>query len=229
MKITVLGTGMVGQIIASKLESLQHEVWVGTREVAKTLANTENDAYGNPPFAVWYQDHSKVKLAPFAEAVGQSEGLVLNCSSGQASLKELQTIGADLLQDKVLIDIANPLDISQGMPPSLHPVNTNSLGETLQTAFPNLKVVKTLNTMNAHLMVNPSLIKGDHTVFVSGNDEGAKATTIDLLKTFGWETSNIIDLGDISTARGTEMLLPIWLRLYGALGTAEFNFHIQRG
>ena len=228
MKIGILGTGMVGQIIAAKLESLQHEVWIGTRDVAKTLANTENDAYGNPPFAAWHKDHPGVKLATFAEATAQSEGLVLNCTSGQASLSVLQIIGEDLLSDKILVDIANPLDFSQGMPPSLNPVNTNSLGETLQAAFPRLKVVKTLNTMNAHVMVNPERIKGNHSVFVSGNDEGAKATVTDLLKSFGWKTPDVIDLGDISTARGTEMLLPIWLRLYGALGTPEFNFHIQR-
>ncbi|OJJ22226.1 NADP oxidoreductase [marine bacterium AO1-C] len=228
MKIGILGTGMVGQIIAAKLESLQHEVWVGTRDVAKTLAKTENDAYGNPPFATWHQDHPEVKLTTFADATAQSEGLVLNCTSGQVSLSVLQMVGEDLLNDKILVDIANPLDFSQGMPPSLNPVNTNSLGETLQTAFPSVKVVKTLNTMNAHVMVNPGRIKGDHSVFVSGNDDVAKTTVTDLLKTFGWQASNIIDLGDISTARGTEMMLPIWLRLYGALGTPEFNFHVQK-
>ncbi len=134
----------------------------------------------------------------------------------------------DILKGKVLLDIANPLDFSNGMPPSLSPVNTDSLGEQIQRRFPNLKVVKSLNTMNTNLMVRPSLLQGDHNVFVCGNDEGAKSQVKEMLKSFGWREELIIDLGDITNSRGTEMLLPIWLRLWGALGTAEFNFYIQR-
>ncbi|MCB0847753.1 MAG: NADP oxidoreductase, partial [Bacteroidetes bacterium] len=128
----------------------------------------------------------------------------------------------------ILVDIANPLDFSQGMPPSLNPVNTDSLGEQIQAAYPELKVVKTLNTMNANIMVNPALVPGNHSVFVSGNEENAKEKVKELLQSFGWAAENIIDLGDITTARGSEMLLPIWLRLWNALGTANFNFHIQQ-
>ena len=127
-----------------------------------------------------------------------------------------------------MIDIANPLDFSQGMPPSLNPANTDSLGEQIQKRFPEVKVVKTLNTMNAYLMVNPSMVKGEHNVFVCGNDSNSKERTKEILQSFGWKDNQVIDLGDISNSRGTEMLLPIWLRLWNALGTAEFNFHIQK-
>ena len=126
-----------------------------------------------------------------------------------------------------MIDISNPLDFSQGFPPSLFVSNTESLGEQIQNRYPTLKVVKTLNTMSNPVMVNPKLIAGDHSVFVSGNDGAAKATVINLLNSFGWEEKNIIDLGDITTARGTEMILPLWVRLYGKLQTPFFNFHVN--
>ncbi|MFO0399000.1 MAG: NADPH-dependent F420 reductase, partial [Sphingobacteriia bacterium] len=120
------------------------------------------------------------------------------------------------------------LDFSQGMPPSLNPTNTDSLGEQIQRAFPDARVVKTLNTMNARIMVTPTIVKGPHNVFVCGNDAAARDSVKDLLKSFGWQADQILDLGDITAARGTEMLLPVWLRLWGTLGTADFNFHIQQ-
>lgn len=226
MKIGIFGTGMVGQAIAARLVGLGHEVMIGTRNVAETLARTAPDPMGNPPFSAWYQHNAQVKLGTFAAAAAHGE-LVFNCTSGGASLEALQLAGEANLNGKVLVDIANPLDFSQGMPPTLSVVNTDSLGEQLQAALPQVKVVKTLNTMNAYLMVNPGqLAGGDHTVFVSGDDLAAKATVIELLTSFGWQ--DIIDLGDISTARGTEMLLPIWLRLLGALQKPMFNFKIVR-
>jgi predicted dinucleotide-binding enzyme len=226
MKIGIFGTGIVGQAIAARLTGLGHEVMIGTRNVAETLARTAPDPMGNPPFSAWYEHNAQVKLGTFAAAATHGE-LVFNCTVGGASLEALQLAGEANLNGKVLVDIANPLDFSQGMPPTLSISNTDSLGEQLQAAFPQVKVVKTLNTMNAHLMVNPGqLAGGDHTVFVSGNDGAAKATVIELLTSFGWQ--DIIDLGDISTARGTEMLLPIWLRLLGALQKPMFNFKIVR-
>lgn len=126
------------------------------------------------------------------------------------------------------MDVSNPLDFSSGMPPSLSVCNTDSLGEQIQRAFPNARVVKTLNTINANVMVNPLLVAGgDHDVFVSGDDADARARVSELLKSwFGWRS--VIDLGDITTARGTEMMLPVWVRLWGALGTPMFNFKISR-
>ena len=139
----------------------------------------------------------------------------------------LELAGETNLRGKILIDVANPLDFSQGMPPTLSVSNTDSLGEQIQRGFPEAKVVKTLHTVNAYLMVDPAQLAGaDHTVFVSGDDTEAKATVAGLLRSFGW--TDIIDLGDISAARGTEMLLPIWLRLFGALQKPILNFKIVR-
>ena len=225
MKIAVLGTGMVGQALAARLSGLGHDVTIGTRDPQATLARTEPDGMGNPPFSAWAADHADVRLAPFADAAAAAE-LVVNATSGAAALPALELAGADNLAGKVLIDISNPLDFSQGFPPTLFVKDTDSLGEQIQRAFPEARVVKTLNTLNANLMVNPAELGAESSVFVSGNDETAKATVIGLLHSFGH--TDVIDLGDISTARGTEMLLPVWLRLMGALGTAAFNFQIVR-
>ena len=226
MRFGILGTGVVGKTIAARLVELGHDVMVGTRDPAEMLSRTEPDTYGNPPFGVWQQERSEVKLGTFGEAAAHGE-MVVNATAGAVSLEALELAGETNLSSKILIDIANPLDFSQGMPPTLSIVNTDSLGEQIQRRFPEAKVVKTLHTMNAYLMVDPAqLAQTDHTVFVSGDDAEAKASVIELLRTFGW--TDIIDLGDISTARGTEMLLPIWLRLFGALQKPIFNFKIVR-
>lgn len=225
MKIAVLGTGMVGRAIAARLDELGHAVIVGTRDPAATLARTEADGMGNAPYAAWAATHTGIALATFTEAATSAEVLV-NASNGAVTLDVLTLAGADNLADKVLLDIANPLDFSQGMPPTLFVKDTDSLAEQIQRTFPELRVVKTLNTLNADLMVHPTALPETTSVFVSGNDADAKKTATTLLEEFGH--TDIIDLGDITTARGTEMLLPIWLRLMGALGTATFNFKIVR-
>jgi predicted dinucleotide-binding enzyme len=225
MKIAVLGTGMVGQTIAARLAGLGHEVTVGTRDPQGTLARTEPDGMGNPAYPVWAAAHPEVRLATFADAAAGAE-LVVNATSGHGALPALEAAGADNLAGKVLLDISNPLDFSGGFPPTLFVKDTDSLGEQVQRAFPDALVVKTLNTLNADLMVDPASLGEASSVFVSGNDETAKATVTELLTSFGH--TDVIDLGDISTARGTEMLLPVWLRLMGALGTAAFNFRIVR-
>lgn len=227
MKIGIIGTGMVGQILGARLSSDRHDVMIGTRSPADTLSRTGPDGYGNPPFAVWRKEHPNVKLGTFAEAATHGE-VVLNATSGGGSLPALTAAGVKNLEGKILIDISNPLDFSKGMPPFLSVCNTDSLGEQIQRALPAVKVVKTLNTVNAHVMVNPqALAGGDHHLFVSGNDAGAKAEVTRLLEVwFGWK--NIIDLGDITTARGTEMMLPVWVRLWGALKTPMFNFKVVR-
>lgn len=225
-KIAVLGTGTVGRTFAERLTSLGYTVTMGTRNVAETLAKTEPDTYGNPALSTWLNDHETIGLATFADATQQAS-VLFNCTKGDASVDVLRLAGADNLAGKLLIDVANPLDFSNGFPPSLSVCNTNSLAEEIQRAFPSVRVVKTLNTMTAHLMVNPASLPGDHTVFVSGNDGQAKQETADLLTAFGWKQTNIIDLGDLTTARATEMLLPVWLRLYGVLKTPMFNFHVN--
>jgi 8-hydroxy-5-deazaflavin:NADPH oxidoreductase len=226
MRIAVLGSGMVGRTIAARLDQLGNDVTLGTRDPAATLARTEPDGMGNPGFATWASVHLGVTVSTFDEAAAAAE-LVVNATSGVASLEVLEAAGAENLAGKVLLDVANPLDFSQGMPPTLSVKDTDSLAEQIQRAFPAARVVKSLNTMTANLMVDPEqLAGGDHTVFVSGDDAEAKQTVTELLQSFGH--SDVLDLGDLSTARGAEMLLPVWLRLYGALGTPVFNFKVVR-
>lgn len=215
MKIGVLGTGMVGEAIGTKLIQLGHEVKMGSR-----TANNEKAA-------AWVkQSGTKATQGTFAAAAAFGE-VLFNCTSGGASLEALGQAGTENLKGKVLIDIANSLDFSRGMPPSLLVCNTDSLGEQIQRAFPEAKVVKSLNTMNCNLMVNPGLLKEDHLVFVSGNDAAAKATVTMILKDwFGWKS--VIDLGDITTARGVEMVLPLWVSLMGTLQTPVFNFKLVK-
>jgi predicted dinucleotide-binding enzyme len=225
MRIAVLGTGMVGREIAGRLDGLGHQVTVGTRDVATTLARQDagNDGV---VYATWAGEHSGVALATYADAAADAE-LVVNATQGGASLAALAAAGRDNLAGKVLLDTANPLDFSRGMPPTLSVVNDDSLGERIQREFPEAKVVKSLNTLTAELMVHPQrLADGQHSVFVSGDDAAAKKTVTELLTSFGH--TDVIDLGDISTARGTEMLLPIWLRLWGALGTPMLNVKVVR-
>ena len=216
MKIGILGTGMVGDTIGTKLIQLGHDVKMGSRTATNEKA------------AAWVQKNgSHASQGTFAEAAAFGE-IVFNCTHGVASLQALNLAGATNLNNKILIDIANALDFSHGMPPSLAVCNTDSLGEQIQRAFPSVKVVKTLNTMNCVLMVNPgSLANGDHNIFISGNDAGAKTKVTEILREwFGWKS--IIDLGDITTARATEMLLPIWVSLMGKYQSPNFNFKIIR-
>lgn len=223
MKIAVLGTGMVGRSHAKKLTSLGHEVVVGTHDIEKTLAQDKPDSMGNPSFSVWYKDHENIKLVTFAAAAEFGE-IVVNALKGDASIEILTSV-KDSLSGKILIDISNPLDFSKGFPPSLSVCNTDSLGEQIQAALPETKIVKTCNTTAAPIQVNPQIVaNADHHMFVCGNDADAKVKVTEILKSYGWV--NIIDMGDITNARGTEMLLPIWTRLFGVLKTPMFNFKI---
>ena len=217
MRVAVLGTGGVGQTLAAKMAALGHEVMIGTRDVQAALDRAEA-GWGAMVLSEWHAEHPDVKLGTFADAAAHAE-VVFNATAGMASLDALEAAGAKNLDGKILIDVANPLDFSKGMPPTLSVCNTDSLGEQIQRAFPGAKVVKTLNTVNSNVMVDPSLVDGgDHHVFVSGNDEGAKAEVTRILKEwFGWK--NVLDLGDITSARGAEMLLSLWLRLSMTLQT----------
>ncbi len=226
MKIGMLGTGAVAQALTARLLALDHDVVMGTRDPERTLARTAPDVFGNPPLRIWLESHQAVRLATYADAAGHGE-LVVNATHGGASLDALRLAGEANLDGKLLLDVANPLDFSRGFPPSLLVKDTDSLGEQIQRAFPRARVVKALNTTNARVMVDPGQVAGgQHTVFVCGNDAGAKATVIALLQTFGWQ--DVLDLGDITAARGTEMMLPVWLRLMATLQTPMFNFRIAR-
>ena len=227
MKIGIFGTGVVGQTIAAALAAKGHTVMIGTRDPKATLGRDTGNAFSSTPFKAWHAANPGIQLGTFADAARFGDALV-NATSGDGALPALQAAGADALGDKIMLDISNPLDFSRGMPPSLSVCNTDSLGEQLQRAFPRLRVVKTLNTTNAMVMVNPAAVAGgDHSMFVCGNDADAKTKVKGWLgEWFGWR--DVIDLGDITTSRGTEMLLPIWVRLWGALGTPMFNFKIAR-
>ena len=221
MVVAVLGTGMVGQAHAERMAELGHEVTIGTRSVKKALARMEPGRM-TEPFGVWAKKHKTVKVAAFSDAARHSE-LIINALSGQAALKVLKSLRSELA-GKVLVDISNPLDFSSGEL-KLFFVNDDSLGEQIQKALPATYVVKAFNTMNATVQVNPkSVASGDHHLFVAGNDKKAKAEVAKLAKSYGWK--NIVDLGDIKSARGMEMILPIWVNLFGIMGTAQFNFKI---
>jgi 8-hydroxy-5-deazaflavin:NADPH oxidoreductase len=228
MNIAVFGTGMVARAIGPALASQGHSVIYGTRNPADTLTRTAPGPFGGPPFSEWHKTQPDALLGTFADAA-EHAALIVNATSGSGSLPALEQAGQHRLDGKILIDIANPLDFSNGFPPSLSVCNTDSLAERIQRAYPGLKVVKALNTLTAALMVNPAALSGDHVIFMSGNDAAAKVQVASLLQqAFGWKAHNIIDLGDVSTARGTEMLLPLWVRLYASLQTPMFNFSLVR-
>ena len=226
MRTAILGTGIVGRTLAVKLLELGHIVSIGTRDVDKTLSDDTPDRYENLTFKEWVDKNSQAELQTFADAAKEAD-VLFNCTSGMVSLSALELAGTSNMNGKLLIDVANPLDFSNGMPPSLSIVNTDSLGEQIQKKFSEVRVVKALNTLNAYLMVNPEILKGEHNLFICGNDAEAKLKTMDILTSFGWNADQIIDLGDISNSRATEMLLPLWIRLFQKFGTGEFNFHIQ--
>ena len=215
MKIAILGTGMVGIAIGTKLVEKGHQVMMGSRKA------------GNEKAVVWVKSNGKDASQGTFNDAAKFGTLVFNCTSGMASIEALKMAGAENLKGKILVDVSNPLDFSNGMPPTLTVCNTDSLGEQIQNAFPDTMVVKTLNTINCNIMVNATLVPGDHDVFVSGNDANAKSKVKEILQTdFGW--NSIVDLGDITTARGTEMMLPLWIRLWGVFQSPNFNFKIVR-
>jgi predicted dinucleotide-binding enzyme len=214
MRVGILGTGDVGGRLGTKLVSLGNDVRMGSRSAP------------NPKAASWAKANGpKASAGTFADAAKFGE-VVFNCTAGSVSLEALRLAGADNLGGKVLVDVANALDFSKGMPPTLTVCNTDSLGEQIQRAFPDAKVVKALNTMSNEVMVNPSLVPGEGDTFVCGNDPQAKAKVVEILRAFGWKSP--IDLGDITAARGLEMMVPVWVRLMGTLQTRHFNFKIAR-
>lgn len=227
MNIAVLGTGMVGRALAAKLAQVGHDVVIGTRDVDATLARTAPGAMGTEPFATWQQTHPEIGLRTFPEA-GAHADVILNAVAGIESMTALHAVGADTMAGKVLLDLAIPLDLSNGMPPTLTVANTDSLGEQIQAAFPDTKVVKSLHTVYFEVMIEPGRVPGEHSIFVAGNDADAKGTVADILQQFGWPASSIIDLGDITASRATEMYSRLFFALYGQFGTFDFNINVVR-
>lgn len=211
MLIAVLGTGTVGRSMAARLAELGHDVRLGTRDPAATRARED------------WSDVPDVQLGEFADATSGAD-LVIHAGNGLAALDLLASAGD--LAGKVLVDISNPLDFSAGFPPTLSVMGTDSLAEQIQRAFPQARVVKTLNTVTAGLMVHPEKLPDATSIFVSGDDADAKTVVTALLAELGHR--DVIDLGGIETARGPEMWMPLWLRLMGAFGTADFNLRIVR-
>jgi predicted dinucleotide-binding enzyme len=212
MKIAVLGTGMVGEAIATKLVQLGHHVCMGSR------------TKGNEKAVAWTTTAGTgASEGNFTDAVAGAE-IVFVCLKGEITLDVLRSIGPAAFANKIVVDVSNPLDFSRGMPPSLLICNTNSLGEEVQKALPEARVVKTLNIVNCEVMVDPTKTGGPVTMLMCGNDATAKQTVAELLRTIGW--LEIIDLGGIAAARGTEMMMPVWLSLWGVLGTAHFGFKL---
>lgn len=215
MKIAVLGTGIVGTTLGTKLVERGHEVMMGSR------------TRGNGKAKLWSETTGPgASHGTFAEAAEFGE-VILNCTAGIGTLEALRSAGAGNLSGKILIDVANPLDFSRGMPPTLTVCNTDSLGEQVQRAFPEARVVKALNTMNCGVMVDPGRVPGEHHLFLCGDDPAAKRQVGEwLMEWFGWTPAAVIDLGDISASRGTEMVLPLWIRIMMARQSADFNFHV---
>lgn len=214
MKIGILGTGVVGETIGSKLVALGHEVKLGGR----APTNDKGSAWAAKVGA-------RGSYGTFSEAAAFGE-LVIHCTKGETAVDVIRA-AKDSLKGKILIDVSNPLDFSQGFPPTLFVSGNDSLAERIQREVPDTKVVKALNTVNCEVMVDPARIGADTDVFVSGNDAEAKARVTGFLREqFGWKT--VIDLGDLTTARGTESYLLLWVRLYGALGTPDFNVKLVR-
>ena len=212
MKMGVLGSGMVAQALSARLAELGHNVVIGTRDPYKLKG--------------WQSSNQRVLIGSFAETARHGD-MIINATNGSGSLNALGLAGEENLAGKILVDVSNPLDFSSGFPPSLSVFGADSLAEQIQRAFPMARVVKTLNTVNARVMTHPlEVANGDHHVFISANDPDAKAQVADLLRSFGW--IHIFDLGDLSTARGTEAYVMLWVRLYGSLNTGMINIKIMK-
>ena len=212
MKAAVLGTGVVGDSIGTKLVQLGHRTKMGSRTATNEKA------------AAWVKKNGEsASQGTFADAAAFGE-IVFLCTKGEGTLEAVRGAGAANLKGKVVVDITNPLDFSHGMPPSLLLCNTTSLGEELQKALPDALVVKTLNTVNCEVMVNPRKTGGDPTMFMCGNSAEAKAKVRALLQEFGWK--DILDVGDIKSSRGLEMVLPLWVQTYMATGNGYFGFKV---
>lgn len=227
MRIGILGTGVVGRTLAAALDE-RHDVAIGTRDPAAAAKRTDAGPREAESFADWSAAHSGVEIASFADAADHAEELVINATAGDASLDALHMAGAEALAGKLLVDVSNPLDFSAGFPPSLFVSNTDSLAERIQRAFPTAKVVKTLNTVTANVMVDPGAVAdGEHAMFVAAEDAASRSRVASFLgEEFGWR--HVVDLGDLSAARAMEMYLPLWLRLMGALDGPMFNIAIAR-
>ena len=209
MQIAIVGSGVVARFFGQAFAAVGHEVALGTRDPEQTRAREEWAGVDLP-------------LVSYADLQGE---VYVNATRGDGSLAALQAVGPGL-HDKILIDASNPLDTSKGFPPSLFVANTDSLAEQLQQALPQVRLVKMFNTMAHEVMVDPAQLGQESTIFVAGNDESARRGAADLARELGWV--DVMDLGDLTAARGLEMYIPLWLRIYGAVGQPAFNIKVVR-
>ena len=217
MNIGILGTGIVGQTLGSHLIKRGHMVMLGSRSV------------DNEPAKKWAVENNALSNI-FSEAAAFGD-IVFNCTMGIYSLVALKMAGVENLRQKILVDTANPLDFSLGMPPRLTVCNDNSLGEEIQKLLPETKVVKALNTINNEVMVNPGKINGGNSeLHICGNDDEAKETVTELIvKELGWKRECVIDLGPIMHARGTEAMLLFIISLAMKYGSFYNGIKVLRG
>lgn len=220
MKIGILGTGSVGRTIGTAFIEKGHEVMLGSRSTTNEKAMSWVEANG-----VHARHGSFQETVEFAE-------LICICLNGAFAVDVLQQAGPANFIDKIVIDVTNPLDFSNGMPPSLlsQYSNTWSLGEEIQQQLPGAKVVKALNTVTANLMVNAQLVNNaHHHLFICGNDVAAKNAVRELLAhNFHWKPEYILDFGSIQSARLTEGIVPFWVGAMQVLGTPMFNYLIVK-
>jgi predicted dinucleotide-binding enzyme len=209
MKIGVLGTGPVGQAIATRLAELGHDVTMGARDATNEKA------------AAWAAAHDG-RAGDFGQAAAGAE-VVVNATAGAHATEALAQ--ADPGPGTIVLDVSNALDGT--FPPGLTVPYGDSTAERLQRAHPQARVVKALNTMNGDVMVHPELVPGPHDVFVAGDDDAAKATVTALLLQFGWPMEWVRDVGALTAARGLEAGVLFWVTLRVAIGHNRFNFHVS--
>lgn len=219
MQIAVLGTGNVGRTLATAFVNLGHSVMLGSRTADNAVACDWASELATAPGEA---DH-----ATFHDAATDAE-VIINATPGLVSLEVLESVGPEPLADSVLLDVANSLDFSAGLPPRLAYCNTESLAEKIQSAYPTAHVVKSLSTVAAAIMVDPAQLPGDHLMFIAGNHAPARDTVATLLQELGWRAAQLLDLGDLTAARGMEMYLPLWFRMYQTFGDGAFNITISR-
>jgi predicted dinucleotide-binding enzyme len=219
MNIGVLGTGVVGRTIGTALTEKGHNVRLGSRTMHNDNA------------ADWVKkSNNHATHGDFNDAATFGE-LVFFCLKGEFALDAIAALDPDNLAGKILVDVSNPLDFSQGMPPGILPrFSGTSLGEEIQKALPGTAVVKTLNTVTCSVMVDPKQVShGDHSIFICGNDSDARNKIKHfLVDNFGWKPDHILDLGPISSARTTEAYVPFWVSIMQSLGTPVFNIKVVR-
>ncbi len=217
MRVGILGTGVVGEALASAFIAKGHHVKMGSRTA------------GNEKATAWAKKAGKDASEGSFDDAALYGDIIFLCLNGEFALDAVGSVGDTSLNGKIVVDVTNPLDFTQGMPPAiLEDFRNVSLGEKIQEALPNAYVVKTLNTVNFNVMVDPKKVNsGKHSLFICGNHLDAKNKVKHFLAdTFSWDGESFIDLGEIKAARCTEAFVPLWVMLWQSLGTPFFSMKV---